>query len=93
MMRIMDMKYEYLCTSCNKLTEVNCSIKVTTPEITCECGHTALKNFSAQIGSNTRAEYFENFFFDLVPSQRANNTFHIPSDKLQTHRNGSIKKV
>ena len=54
-------------------------MKDTTPDITCVCGATAHKNFSAQIGANTRAEYFENNFFDLVPSQRGNNTFHISS--------------
>lgn len=87
------MKYEYICPDCNKLTDVVCSIVDTTPTIVCECGATAHKNFSAQIGANTRAEYFENNFFDLVPSQRGNNTFHIPSDRIQTKKPGQINKI
>lgn len=67
----------------------------TTPSITCECGKVALKNFSSQIGSKTRAEYFENNFFDLVPGQGQRNTWHIPSDKLQTGKNktGTVRQI
>jgi hypothetical protein len=86
------MLYEYLC-KCGKLTEVTCKIADTTPFIICSCGKKALKNFSAQIGSSSKPIYYEANFFDLFPSQRGNNTWHIPSDKLQKNKTGTVRPI
>lgn len=71
-----------------------CSMAETTPTIACEnCGCTADKYFGREFGSNASPEYFNGYFFDLVTSQRGNNTWHIPSDQINKHRTGTIKNL